>query len=142
MWAGGLLLTNPLGDNFGQIIGIIMACFGIIVLVIAQLQMGKSWRIGIDPNEKTSLVTHGLFKFVRNPIYSGLIIFISGLLVLLPHPLMLLGAAIGYISIQLQVRYVEEPQMIKYHGIAFKTYGRRVGRYLPYIGKIYSHSNK
>jgi protein-S-isoprenylcysteine O-methyltransferase Ste14 len=35
------------------------------------MQMGDSWRIGIDQEQKTSLVRHGVFKLSRNPIFLG-----------------------------------------------------------------------
>ena len=43
---------------------------GVLVIAIAQRQMGESFRIGID-DAKTALVSRGLFRHVRNPIYSG-----------------------------------------------------------------------
>jgi protein-S-isoprenylcysteine O-methyltransferase Ste14 len=35
--------------------------------------MGDSWRIGVDPQETTGLVTSGVFTRVRNPIFTAMI---------------------------------------------------------------------
>ena len=43
--------------------------------VLAQLQMGASWRVGID-DRPTELVTGGLFRVVRNPIFTALLVFL------------------------------------------------------------------
>jgi protein-S-isoprenylcysteine O-methyltransferase Ste14 len=36
--------------------------------------MGASWRIGVDPSERTDLVTGGAFALVRNPIFSAMLL--------------------------------------------------------------------
>lgn len=104
---------------------------GIAVSAISQYQMGSAWRIGVDETEKTELVTHGFYSCVRNPIYSGVILFGFGLLVLIPHTYMLLSLFIGYLSIELQVRYVEEPYLKRLHGTAYENYAKKVNRYFP-----------
>lgn len=35
---------------------------------------GSSWRIGVDPDERTELVTDGIFRFSRNPIYVFMVV--------------------------------------------------------------------
>src|SRR5687768_1122930 len=54
-------------------IGWIFAAIGSGLVVVAQAQMGSSWRIGIT-TERTALVTSGVYGFVRSPIYAGFII--------------------------------------------------------------------
>jgi protein-S-isoprenylcysteine O-methyltransferase Ste14 len=130
------LASNPLRRDSGKVLGVVLSLSGLVIIGAAQLQMGKSWRVGVDPNEKTTLVTHGLFQYVRNPIYSGVIVFVSGLLILLPNSLMFIGSVIGLIGIQLQVRYVEELQMIKCHSDDYLNYAKQVGRFIPLIGRI------
>jgi len=115
----------------GTITGILFCAIGIIVSAISQYQMGTAWRIGVDVTEKTELVTHGLYSYARNPIYSGVILFGFGLLILIPHTYMLLSLFIGYLSIELQVRYVEEPYLIRLHGTAYESYAKKVNRYFP-----------
>jgi len=54
-------------------IGVALAVGGIALTLYAQLAMGESWRIGVDPSERTELVTSGPFAWVRNPIFSAMI---------------------------------------------------------------------
>ena len=58
--------------------GVLLMIVGCIIALIAQFQMGDSWRIGINEEEKTPLVTNKLFKYSRNPIYLGLLISFLG----------------------------------------------------------------
>jgi hypothetical protein len=49
--------------------GLFLLAVSFIWTLLAQAQMGNSWRIGIDANTKTPLVTHGIFGISRNPIF-------------------------------------------------------------------------
>ena len=127
-------LTPPINLGlFGTLIGSLFCLIGTAVTAISQYQMGKAWRIGVNESERTELITHGWYAYVRNPIYSGLIIFALGLLAFIPHPYMLIGLIIGYLSIELQVRYVEEPYLIRLHGAAYEAYCRETNRYFPSV---------
>lgn len=112
-------------------VGVILAIVGISLTALSQYQMGKSWRLGVDENERTKLVTHGLYSRIRNPIYTGVMVFGTGLLLLVPHLYMLLCMILGYISIDLHVRYAEEPYLLRLHGDKYKKHAHRTGRYLP-----------
>ncbi|MDC0948587.1 isoprenylcysteine carboxylmethyltransferase family protein [Gammaproteobacteria bacterium] len=116
---------------YGQFIGVILCTAGIVLTSASQIQMGKSWRIGVDSTEKTDLITHGIYSVIRNPIYSGVMVFGLGQLVLIPHLTMLLFISIGYVAIDLHVRKVEEPYLRELHGKAFTDYAITTGRYVP-----------
>ena len=115
----------------GTVVGVALLIFGLIVVVSAQLQMGQAWRIGVDESEKTELITHGLFKYSRNPIYAGMLLLAFSMLVLLPHVAMCLFVAIGFGGVEMQVRLVEEPYLRNIHGSAYDSYYQQVNRYFP-----------
>ncbi|MYD46543.1 MAG: isoprenylcysteine carboxylmethyltransferase family protein [Gammaproteobacteria bacterium] len=58
----------------GTSVGLTLCASGTTLTMDSQYQMGQSWRIGVDENEKTELVTHGMFSCSRNPIYFGMLI--------------------------------------------------------------------
>jgi protein-S-isoprenylcysteine O-methyltransferase Ste14 len=64
-----LLPIQYLVNDTLTIIGEILLCIALIWVLTAQVQMQKSWRIGIDNDVKTELVQSGLFKLSRNPIF-------------------------------------------------------------------------
>ena len=117
--------------NYGKMIGVLFCVGGILLTSISQAQMGKEWRIGVDQNEKTELVTHGIYSKIRNPIYTGIIIFGTGSLVLVPHFAMFGFAISVLIAIELHVQKVEEPYLRKLHGQSFENYANTTGRYIP-----------
>jgi protein-S-isoprenylcysteine O-methyltransferase Ste14 len=141
--AGAILdLTDALDPISGldtgpvQAAGIVLALAGLAVTLGAQWSMGDSWRVGVDPGERTELVTHGPFSVVRNPIYAGVIPFFAGVALLVPNLVALGGFALLVAGLELQTRLVEEPYLRQVHGAAYSDYAGRVGRFVPGVGRL------
>jgi protein-S-isoprenylcysteine O-methyltransferase Ste14 len=115
-------------------LGIAVMCTGIYATVVSQRAMGKSWRIGVDPTERTDLVTSGVFGHVRNPIYSAMLLTAVGLLLLVPNLVTVGMLILSVTAVELQVRAVEEPYLARLHGDAYLDYCRSVGRFIPGVG--------
>jgi protein-S-isoprenylcysteine O-methyltransferase Ste14 len=135
----GLPTLSLLDRPAVRIVGIAVTAVGVAVSFGAQLAMGTSWRTTVDPTEYPALVTTGVFRIVRNPIYTALIIMVLGLTMLVPNAVALAGMAIILIGAQLQVRIIEEPYLRNVHGNAYFDYASRVGRFLPTIGRLRHH---
>ena len=117
-----------------QISGIVVAIVGIFATVYAQLDMGDSWRIGVDPGETTTLVRTGVFGWVRNPIFTAMITFGFGIALVTPNLVALAGFLLLVATIELQVRIVEEPYLLAVHGDDYRDYLTKVGRFMPGVG--------
>ena len=117
--------------HLGTAAGVLVCAFALAITMIAQLQMGDAWRIGVDPSERTELVTHGMFALSRNPIYSGMLLLGIGFVILVPHLLTAFFAILSFVGFELQVRKVEEPHLRSVHGQPYESYCQRVGRFLP-----------
>ncbi len=118
----------------GNTVGTVLAIGGIGLTFGAQLAMGDSWRVGVDPEERTELVTDGPFKLVRNPIYSALLPTVFGLVLMVPSALAIAGFLALLAALELQVRLVEEPYLLQVHGEAYTEYTAHVGRFVPGLG--------
>lgn len=114
-------------------IGLIICCVSLVLIFIAQLQMGKWWRIGVDEEEKTDLVISGIYAYIRNPIYSGVLIFAVGLVFMVMHWFSILMFISGYLSIDYLVKKVEEPYLVKLHGQDYLKYKQDTWSYLPFF---------
>jgi protein-S-isoprenylcysteine O-methyltransferase Ste14 len=117
-----------------QLTGVVLAIVGIAATVYAQLDMGDSWRIGVDPSETTTLVRSGVFSWVRNPIFTAMLVFGLGLALVTPNVLAVVGFLLLIVTIELQVRVVEEPYLLTVHGDAYRDYLATVGRFIPSVG--------
>lgn len=131
-WAG--VVTPLVSALWVNVTGVTIAVCGIAATVYAQLDMGDSWRIGVDRTETTSLVHGGVFAWVRNPIFSAMIVFSIGAALVTPNPLAVAGVLLLVATIELQVRCVEEPYLLAVHGDAYRNYLATVGRFVPHLG--------
>jgi protein-S-isoprenylcysteine O-methyltransferase Ste14 len=131
----GLAGTSfPIDPRVEAALGIALLGAGIAVTVKAQLDMGASWRIGVDRRERTELAMGGLYRHTRNPIYAGMLLVWLAQALLVPNAVSLAGLALTFVAIELFVRRVEEPHLLAVHGDAYRAYARSVGRFLPGLG--------
>ncbi len=134
--AGVLDPLAALDGSIASILGIGLACVGIAMTVLAQFAMGDAWRVGVDPSERTELVTDGLFSLARNPIFAAMIPAFMGITLLAPNVLTLAGVILLTVALELHVRLIEEPYLLGVHGEQYAAYAAQVGRFLPGIGRL------
>ena len=82
-----------------------------------------------EPNEKAELVTGGIYKYIRHPIYLSFIILLWGMAVLLGYFSSLCVAVLSIILFYLKTLYEENLLLKCYPG--YKEYKRKTGRFLP-----------
>lgn len=108
------------------VVGLVVALWGIVGL-------GPALTASPIPKERALLVTHGLYGFVRNPIYTGLMVVGAGLVVV--------GASWWHLAtwialiVLLAVKARWEERMLGATHPDFAAYAARVGRFLPGIGR-------
>ena len=156
-WAAGLLFTvalvagaaaavldasdviEPIDafDSAGvRATGISIFVAGLVGTLYAQFAMGSSWRVGVDEAERTDLVTGGPFATIRNPIFSAMVPTSLGLAMLVPNVVAVVAVIALFVAVELQVRLVEEPYLLRTHGEAYRQYAARVGRFVPGLGRL------
>ncbi|MFI5378580.1 MAG: methyltransferase family protein [Tepidisphaerales bacterium] len=93
-------------------------------------KMGKSWRMGINPEEKTQLVVTGPYSYVRHPIYSlSSLLMLSTMAIVPTWPMLAVGVV--HLSLLQWEASREEVYLLQHHGQSYAEYCRRVGRFFP-----------
>jgi protein-S-isoprenylcysteine O-methyltransferase Ste14 len=98
-------------------------------IIVAQVQMSNSWRVGIDHSARTELKTNGLFSISRNPVFLGMLVTLAGIFFILPNAITLLVATVSVMLFQVQVR-LEEEYLSNIHADKYITYCKKVRRWI------------
>jgi protein-S-isoprenylcysteine O-methyltransferase Ste14 len=112
------------------IAGFLIAVAFTLAMFVAQLDLGASWRIGIDAGARPGLVTSGLYRFSRNPIFAFMLLVIFGLALTQPTFLSFVLFKLAVVVVVVQVLR-EEAYLHDAYGAEYAAYTARVGRFFP-----------
>ena len=112
-----------------QLAGWVLLGSSLVWMALAQRGMGRSWRVGIDAEQRGPLVRAGLFNLSRNPIFLGLRLNLLGLFLVVPNAATLSIALLGEALMQVQVR-LEEQHLGRAFGAEYAGYRRAVRRWV------------
>lgn len=62
------------GSPYRTMLAAALAVTGAAIVITAQVQMGRAWRIGVRAGDAPLFVSHGLFRYSRNPIFVGMML--------------------------------------------------------------------
>ena len=110
-------------------IGLALMIVGLIPFLLAFVNFGTSWRIGIDRMTPGELVTGGIFAVTRNPIYVAFILFFFGIFLANGTWFFLIFAVLAVVAMHFQI-VREETFLKKQYGAEYAAYCARTARYL------------
>jgi protein-S-isoprenylcysteine O-methyltransferase Ste14 len=108
------------------------AVLSLVLVMWAWRHIGKSWRVGVEPGEKSALVTRGPYRFIRHPIYAFNMLLVLCSMVIVPTAAMLLVALPHIVFMTFKARR-EEQVLLGVYGAAYADYCRRTGRFFPLL---------
>jgi protein-S-isoprenylcysteine O-methyltransferase Ste14 len=111
-------------------IGLTLIILGYAATLWCYASMGDTWRIGVNRQEKTSLITRGPYRVIRHPIYAFQIVMLLGSAWLLPTIFSLVIIAVHFVCVQFKAAD-EEAYLLGVHGETYQSYLNRTGRLLP-----------
>lgn len=134
---GPWLITRwevPGATGFGralQAVGALLIVVGLIPPVHAFIEFARAGGtpMPIAPTER--LVVTGFNRYIRNPMYAGLITAILGQALLFDSVALVLYAVIGWIVTASFVRWYEEPTLVRTYGEQYERYRRGVPAWVP-----------
>jgi protein-S-isoprenylcysteine O-methyltransferase Ste14 len=102
---------------------------GLAVMVVGATGLGRGLTATPLPNSHAQLRTGGLYRFVRHPIYSGLILTMASLTVSSGSALRLLILGVLVLLLTLKARWEETRLSQRFEGYA--DYAARTPRFVP-----------
>ncbi len=113
-----------------QIMGVIVQAFGVVVFVISVTEMKDNWRAGVQREDKTNLVTSGIYSISRNPAFLGFDLMYIGILLTFFNWFLYFVTVFAVCLFHLQIVNVEEDFLLETFGQEYLEYKRKVCRYL------------
>jgi protein-S-isoprenylcysteine O-methyltransferase Ste14 len=113
------------------VIGSLCLALGLWLFQRSHAALGTNWSITLEVRDKHQLVTHGIYRWVRHPMYLSLLIYSLGQALVLPN--WLVGPSYGVAMLlifALRLR-PEERLMLAEFGNDYETYRTRTKRLIP-----------
>ena len=132
------MLRSGIGVDFGvfSYLAFPFWIFGSIVILWCFwdfVQKGKGTPAPIDPPKE--LVASGLYRYVRNPMYVGVLAVIDGHILWFGYWSLLIYAFVSFTAFHLFVTLYEEPNLKRRFGASYEEYLKKVPRWIPRVGK-------
>jgi protein-S-isoprenylcysteine O-methyltransferase Ste14 len=125
-------LFPPFAHPVGLVLGLFLMAGGYLGTLWCYSVLGTAWRMGMSRREKTGLVRHGPYRYVRHPIYLFQIIMLLAVIFLLPTACSVILLTVHVICVILK-SLDEEAHLLGVHGPEYQDYLSKTGRFLPRI---------
>lgn len=144
LFLGSLLLTPP-GSRFRILTvrfvpeahatilaGVVVTAFGAAVAMWARLTLGANWSGTVTVKQDHELIRGGPYRFVRHPIYSGLLLAVLGTAIAVGEIRGLIALAAAFLGFWWKSR-TEEGFMMELFGDRYAQYRREVKALIPFV---------
>lgn len=133
-----LVLTRPSAIAWARIdlplavrwVGVVVIVSAVALLCWMFVSLGRNLTDTVVTRREATLVQHGPYRYIRNPMYSGLMLLGVGLGLALEN-VSIPASILGVFSLQAIRTRTEEKYLIERFGDSYRDYMRRVGRFLP-----------
>ena len=124
------ILLRPFWENSTPgWLGIFLCYAANIGFALSLKSFGDSLRIGIDTKKPDKLVTDGMYRFSRNPIYLCFLVFFAGLFLVHRNIVVAIAVSLFATTIHMQILR-EEKFLTEQYGEEYAEYRKKVRRYL------------
>jgi len=113
------------------VLGVVVMLAGLRLFWRSHADLGESWSVTLELNADHRLVTEGVYRHVRHPMYASFLVLGVGQALLVANWIAGLSGPAA-VALLMAVRLPrEEAMMIERFGDQYRDYSRRVGAILP-----------
>ena len=113
-----------------RVVGCVITTVGVLTFIISVVQMKDNWRAGVQRENKTNLVTTGIYSISRNPAFLGFDLMYIGIMFTFFNCYLCLATGFVLVFFHLQIVNVEEDFLLEVFGQEYIEYKKKVCRYL------------
>ena len=112
-----------------QVLGVALTASGVLAFVLSVTQMKDNWRAGVQKEEKTNLVTNGIYSISRNPAFLGFDLMYIGIVLAFFNVALCVATVFVIVLFHFQIVNVEEDFLLEAFGTEYLEYKKKVCRY-------------
>jgi protein-S-isoprenylcysteine O-methyltransferase Ste14 len=114
-------------------IGVVVLCPGIWLFYRSHADLGKNWSISLEIREDHQLVTTGVYRLIRHPMYTAIFLQASAQALLLSNWLAGPSFLLAFLLMFVLRIGAEEQMMLEKFGEAYADYTNRTNRLIPHL---------
>lgn len=110
--------------------GVVLTAVGVALAMWARLHLGANWSGTVSIREQHELIRTGPYRWMRHPIYSGILLGMAGTIFVVGEVRGLIGFALMAAAFYVRARK-EESWLNREFGASFEAHTKRTGMFLP-----------
>ncbi len=114
-------------------LGIATGQFSLWLFWRTHKELGRNWSVSLEVRDKHELITGGVYRYVRHPMYSAFFLWAVAQFLLLPNWVAGLSGIVGFGTLYLFRVGREEKLMLDAFGEEYRAYMARTARVVPWI---------
>ena len=126
----GRVAPGPELGIAGSVAGTVLLGLGVALAVLAAIRFRRAATTIVPHREPDALITNGIYRFSRNPIYLGDLLILAGLALLFDAPLALVLLPVFGVVLTRRFIAPEEARLRAAFGAAFEDYAKHTRRWL------------
>ncbi len=133
-WFGDSLLREnfvPHSDLVGNI-GLVFCVIGAFIACWSRYLLGKNWSLSVQRKENHELIQNGIYKLLRHPIYTGLLLLFIGNMIIVGDYRGIIAVILVFISFWFKL-LKEEKLLIETFGNQYTEYKNGTKALFPFL---------
>jgi protein-S-isoprenylcysteine O-methyltransferase Ste14 len=111
--------------------GVVLTALGLAVAIAARIALAANWSAAVEVKEGHALIRGGPYRYVRHPIYSGILLGLLGSAIALDRWRALLGFVLIFASLWIKSRH--EENWLRHVLPGYAAYARQTAAFIPFL---------
>ncbi|WP_295664340.1 isoprenylcysteine carboxylmethyltransferase family protein [uncultured Mucilaginibacter sp.] len=121
-------------NTFWRGVGLSLKITGFIILILATLQLNVNLSPFPTPSQDSHLITNGVYRYMRHPIYGGILLAAAGYSLNSADAFRLLVTLALFLLFYFKSNY--EEKLLKKRFAGYSDYIKHTGRFLPSLRQL------
>lgn len=113
--------------------GIVLVAAALTMFFLTHRALGRNWSVSLELRERHKLVTDGVYRHVRHPMYTAFWLWAVAQALLLPNWIAGFSGLVGFGTLYFMRVGHEERLMVDAFGDDYRAYMARTARLLPWV---------